>query len=76
MIECYIDEWDPTNPFGKAKEATLRAVAASCLGGRLEQGLTSRALVDYALWRISSEGGAFSRKPSITTCRTLARCYR
>ncbi|MOA10120.1 hypothetical protein D3C78_1299960 [compost metagenome] len=57
MIERYIDERDPTNPFGKAKEATLRAVAASCLGGRLERGLTSRALVDYALWRMSPEGG-------------------
>lgn len=58
MIDRYIDERDPTRPLGKTKEATLRAVAASYLGGLLERELTSQALVDYALWRMSAEGGA------------------
>ncbi len=57
MIERYIDERDPTKPLSKTKKATLRAVAASYLGGLLERELTSQALVDYALWRMSPEGG-------------------
>lgn len=58
MIDRYIGERDPKNPLGKTKEATLRAVAASHLGGLLECELTSQALVDYALWRMSPEGGS------------------
>lgn len=58
MIERYIGERDPTKPLGKTKEATLRAVAASYLGGLPEREITSQALVDYALWRMSSEGGS------------------
>ncbi|MCL7463397.1 site-specific integrase [Pseudomonas sp. NW5] len=57
MIERYIAERDPARPMGKTKAATLRAVAASPLGELVEPELTSQALVDYVLWRMSDAGG-------------------
>lgn len=57
MIERYIAERDPAKPMGKTKAATLRAVAASPLGELVEPELTSQALVDYVLWRMSEDGG-------------------
>lgn len=57
MVERYLDEHDKTRPFGKTKEATLRRIAASHLGELRDDRINSQALVDFAQWRMSEEGG-------------------
>lgn len=58
IVERYLDEHDKTRPFGKTKEATLRRIAASHLGELKDDEITSQALVDFAQWRMSEEGGS------------------
>lgn len=44
-------------PLGKTKKATLAAIAKTALGTKTDRELNSQVLVDYALWRMSPEGG-------------------
>lgn len=57
IIERYLDEHDATRPLGKTKEASLRRMAACHLGELTDREITSQALVDFAQWRMSEEGG-------------------
>lgn len=57
MIDRYLVERAKVEPLGKTKKATLLAIAASYLGEVVDSGINSQILVDYALWRMSPEGG-------------------
>jgi hypothetical protein len=57
IIDKYLDEVGQAAPLGKTKEATLRAIMRSPLGALGAPQVTSQALVDYALWRMSPDGG-------------------
>lgn len=57
IIDQYLDEIGRVNPLGKTKEATLRAIGKTYLGQLIDSQLTSPAFVDFALWRMSAEGG-------------------
>jgi integrase len=57
MIARYMVELEKAQPLGKTKRGTLQAVAASYLGDVVDSDITQQVLVDYALWRMSSEGG-------------------
>lgn len=57
MIKQYLDEMEKVRPLGKTKEATLNAIAASEFGQTFDSDITSQRLVDFALWRMSGEGG-------------------
>lgn len=57
VIDKYLAEVGQAQPLGRTKEYTLRAIAASHLGDMAPAQMTSQVLVDYALWRMSSEGG-------------------
>ncbi|MGB4072759.1 tyrosine-type recombinase/integrase [Pseudomonas sp.] len=57
VIDKYLAEVGQAQPLGRTKEYTLRAVMASYLGDMTPAQMTSQVLVDYALWRMSSEGG-------------------
>lgn len=57
ILDRYLAEYGKARPLGKTKEAVLRAVAASYLGQKSDREITSQELVDYALWRMSPEGG-------------------
>lgn len=57
IIKRYLGEYGKARPLGKTKEATLLAIARSYLGELADSEITSQVLVDYALWRMSPEGG-------------------
>ncbi|SEI60487.1 hypothetical protein SAMN03159298_01039 [Pseudomonas sp. NFACC07-1] len=48
---------EKVRPLGKTKEATLKAIAASDFGQTVDSDINSQRLVDFALWRMSKEGG-------------------
>ncbi|QVM98368.1 tyrosine-type recombinase/integrase [Pseudomonas sp. B21-012] len=58
MIDRYLVEGAKVRPLGKTKKATLLAIAASHFGEVVDSAINSQILVDYALWRMSPEGGA------------------
>ena len=57
MITRYLDEMEKARPLGKTKRATLNAIAETDFGGLVDTDVSSQQLVDYALWRMSKEGG-------------------
>ncbi len=57
MIKQYLDEMEKVRPLGKTKEATLNAIAATEFGQTVDSDINSQRLVDFALWRMSKEGG-------------------
>ncbi|KJK06558.1 site-specific integrase [Pseudomonas tussilaginis] len=57
MIDRYVLEGAKAIAMGKTKKATLLAIAASYLGEIVDSAINSQVLVDYALWRMSPEGG-------------------
>ena len=57
MIDRYLVEMEKARPMGKTKRATLTAISESYLGEVLDRSINSQALVEYALWRMSKEGG-------------------
>lgn len=57
MIERYLEEYAKARPIGKTKKATLEAIAKTYLGECEDRSVTAQMLVDYALWRMSGEGG-------------------
>jgi hypothetical protein len=57
MIETYLEEYGRARPMGKTKRATLEAIAKSYLGECEDRKVNAQVLVDYALWRMSAEGG-------------------
>lgn len=57
IIDKYLEEVGRARPLGKTKKATLAAIAKTTLGTKTDRELNSQVLVDYALWRMSPEGG-------------------
>lgn len=57
MIEQYLDEYEKLRPLGKTKRATLMAISETWLGEVNDSSLTSQNLVEFAQWRMSTEGG-------------------
>jgi hypothetical protein len=57
MIQRYLAEMEKVRPLGKTKDATLNAIAASDFGQTVDSDINSQRLVDFALWRMSKEGG-------------------
>jgi len=75
MIDRYLVEAEKARPLGESKRRTLNAIKDSYLGDKVDSGISQQVLVDYALWRMSPEGGRSSRRrPAIW--RTWARCCR
>ncbi|MBD9398014.1 MULTISPECIES: site-specific integrase [unclassified Pseudomonas] len=58
VIAQYLAEVGKAQPLGITKEQTLERIANSYLGQMAPVELTSQVLVDFALWRMSKEGGA------------------
>ena len=58
MIDRYLVEAEKARPLGKTKRGTLTAIGNSHFGGLSDTDINTQALVDYALWRMSVEGGA------------------
>lgn len=58
VIQQYLEEVGKAQPLGRTKESTLERIADSYLGQMAPVELTSQVLVDFALWRMSKEGGA------------------
>lgn len=57
MIDRYLVEKEKVQPLGKTKRATLTAITEMEFGQVLDSEINSQRLVDYALWRMSKEGG-------------------
>ncbi len=57
MIERYVLEMEKARALGKTKLATLKAISESYLGQINDQDLNCQILVEYAVWRMGSEGG-------------------
>ncbi|MBD8682842.1 site-specific integrase [Pseudomonas sp. CFBP 13719] len=57
MIDRYLVEVEKARPLGKTKRGTLTAIGNSHFGGLSDTDINTQALVDYALWRMSVEGG-------------------
>ncbi|WP_439889362.1 tyrosine-type recombinase/integrase [Pseudomonas sp. MBLB4123] len=57
MIETYLEEYGKARSIGKTKKATLEAIAKTYLGEYEDRQVGAQVLVDYALWRMSKEGG-------------------
>jgi hypothetical protein len=57
IIAKYLGEVAQAAPLGKTKETTLKAIMHTQLGGLAAPNVTSQALVDYALRRMSEEVG-------------------
>ncbi|MEO3725750.1 site-specific integrase [Pseudomonas syringae] len=57
MIERYLREVEKARPLGKTKKATLTAIGASYFGKLNDTDINTQCLVDFALWRMSGEGG-------------------
>lgn len=58
IIDQYLEEYERIRPLGKTKRATLRAISSTWLGDLADVELTSQRLVEYAQWRMSTDGGA------------------
>ncbi|WP_055128397.1 site-specific integrase [Pseudomonas mediterranea] len=57
MIDRYLIEMEKARPLGKTKRATLKAISETYLGEVQDKNINSQVLVEYALWRMSKEGG-------------------
>jgi hypothetical protein len=57
MIDQYLREVEKARPLGKTKKATLTAIGASYFGKLNDTDINTQCLVDFALWRMSAEGG-------------------
>ncbi|MCU7237123.1 site-specific integrase [Pseudomonas peradeniyensis] len=57
MIDRYLVEAEKARPLGETKRRTLEAIKRSPLGERVDSDISQQVLVDYALWRMSPEGG-------------------
>jgi len=57
MIDRYLVEAEKAWPLGESKRRTLTAIKNSYLGEKLDSDISQQLLVDYALWRMSPEGG-------------------
>ncbi|WEA19044.1 site-specific integrase [Pseudomonas juntendi] len=57
MIDRYLVEAEKARPLGKTKRQTLLAIKNSYLGDVVDSDISQQVLVDYALWRMSFEGG-------------------
>lgn len=57
VIDQHLQEVAQATPLGTTQEATLRGISRCYLGELGVHELTSQVLVDYALWRMSAEGG-------------------
>ena len=57
MIERYVLDMEKARALGKTKLATLKAISESYLGQINDQDLNCQILVEYAVWRMGSEGG-------------------
>ena len=57
MIERYLLEMAKARPLGKTKIGTLNAISESYLGHVKDQDINCQTLVEYAVWRMSPEGG-------------------
>ena len=57
MIDRYLVEAEKARPLGKTKRQTLLAIKTSYLGEVVDSDISQQVLVDYALWRMSPEGG-------------------
>lgn len=57
MTVRYLVEVEKAQPLGKTKRGTLTAIGESYLGAFNDTEITTQCIVDYALWRMSTEGG-------------------
>ncbi len=57
MADRYLVEVEKARPLGKTKKATLTAIGASYFGKLNDTDINTQCLVDFALWRMSKEGG-------------------
>lgn len=57
MIDRYLMEAEKARPLGKTKRQTLLAIKSTHLGEVIDTGISRQVLVDYALWRMSADGG-------------------
>lgn len=57
MIDRYLVEAEKARPLGESKRRTLIAIKNSYLGETVDSDITQQVIVDYALWRMSAEGG-------------------
>jgi len=57
MIDQYLLEVGKARPLGKTKKATLEAIGKMDIGQLNDTDLTTQCLVDFALFRMSGEGG-------------------
>lgn len=71
MIERYLVEAEKARPLGETKRRTLNAIKNSYLGETADSDITQQVLVDYALWRMSAEGGGI--KPQTFARRNSPR---
>jgi integrase len=58
MTFRYLVEVEKAQPLGKTKRGTLTAIGESYLGAFNDTDINTQRIVDYALWRMSPEGGA------------------
>lgn len=57
MTDRYLVEVEKAKPLGKTKRGTLNAIGETYLGKLTDTDINTQCLVDYALWRMSAEGG-------------------
>jgi hypothetical protein len=57
MIDQYLVEVEKARPLGKTERATLTAIGETYMGKLDDTQVNTQCLVDYALWRMSPEGG-------------------
>lgn len=57
MNARYLVEVEKARPLGKTKRATLTAIGETYLGQLNDTDINTQSLVDFALWRMSKEGG-------------------
>ncbi|SFB56972.1 hypothetical protein PS706_01644 [Pseudomonas fluorescens] len=57
MIDQYLLEVGKARPLGKTKKATLEAIGKMDIGQLNDIDVTTQCLVDFALFRMSREGG-------------------
>ncbi|MDO7900650.1 tyrosine-type recombinase/integrase [Pseudomonas sp. K1(2024)] len=57
MIDRYLIEAEKARPLGVTKRQTLKAIQKTYLAEIVDSNITQQVLVDYALWRMSPDGG-------------------
>jgi hypothetical protein len=57
MIDRYLMEVEKARPLGETKRRMLNAIKNNYLGEKVHSDISQQVLVDYALWRMSPEGG-------------------